>query len=135
MFTGSAEAVKKIIGVCLRELSGITELGRVIVNVVVLLDCLNNVALAFKLEELLSHHDVGVVDGYHEVTKITLDLVQVGWVAEGTLVIGDGPLGSSHDAKVAVSVRVDTADESGLGERGSLNYIISKEYESIQVCY
>ena len=86
-----------------------------------LLNGLNDVALALKLEELLCHHDVGVIDGAEEVTKVTLVLVKIGWVAEGTLVVRNGPGWGGHDAQVAVSGRVDRIHERHLRECSSLN--------------
>ena len=115
------KAVKQVIKVGLRELSGVLESGSVRVNVVVLLDGLNNVALALELEELLSHHDVRVIEGNGEVAEISIDSTKVGRVAIGTLIVGDGPLGSGHDAQVAVSLWVHGRHERVLREVGALH--------------
>ena len=122
MLTSGTEAIEKIIGVGLRELSGVLELGDVVLDVVVLLNSLNNVSLAFKLKELLGDHDVGVMDGHYIVAKISFRSVKVGWVTEGTLIVGNGPLRGRHNTEVAVSVGVDAADESVLGEVSFLDY-------------
>ena len=103
LLASGTEAVKQVVEVGLRELSGVTELCLVRVDVVVLLDGLNNVALALKLEELLGHHHVRVVKFNGEVAEISLNSTKVSRVAEGTLVVRDGPLGCGHDAQVAVS--------------------------------
>ena len=43
-------------------------------------------------------------------------------MTHGTLVVGNGPLRGRHNTEVAVSVGVDAADESVLGEVSSLDY-------------
>ena len=121
LLASGTKAVEKIIGVGLAELGGVAEAGHVPIDVVVLLNSLNNVALALELEHLLSHHDVSVVDGHEEVTEITLVLVETSGVAEGTLVVGDGPLGSRHDTQVVVAVGVHRRDQRVLREVGFLH--------------
>ena len=122
LLTGGTKAIKEIVCVSLGELGGVTEGGTVVVDVVMLLDGLNNVALALKLEELLGHHDVSVIDGDAEVAEITLVLIQVSWVTIGTLVVRNGPGGSCHHAQVVVSVGVNGVHQCHLSECHSLNY-------------
>ena len=86
-----------------------------------LLDGLDDVALALHLEELLGDHNVSVVDGAEEVAKVTLGLVQLGWVAEGTLVVGHGPGGRGHHAKVVVLRRVHAVGKRHLRESSLLH--------------
>ena len=86
-----------------------------------LFNSLNNVALALKLKELLGDHDVGVVDVDHEVSEVTIVLVQSSRVAVGTLVVGNGPLGGGHDTQVVVSVWVQTGHHGVLRECSRLN--------------
>ena len=124
LFASSSEAVKQIIDIGLAELCRVLKLRPVVLDVVVLLNGFNNVALALELEELLGHHDVRVADWHQEGTEITLDLVKSGRVAEGTLVVGDRPLGSSHDAQVVVPVQVQRCRQSVLGESTLLSYTI-----------
>ena len=106
MLTSCAKTVQEIISVCLGELAGILETGPVVINVVVLLYGLDHVALALELEELLSYHNMRVVDSDAEVANVALVLVEASGVAEGTLVVGDGPLGRGHDAQVMIPVGV-----------------------------
>ena len=87
-----------------------------------LLNRLNNVAFAFKLEKLLCNHYVRVIESDHDVTEIALVLIETSGVAEGTLVVGNGPLGSGHYTQVVVSVWVQGTDEGVLGECGFLDY-------------
>ena len=114
LFTRCAKAIKQVVRVGLAELGRVAELGAEVVDVVVLLDGLDHVALAFQLEKLLGDHYVSVVDFAEEVAKVTLRLVQVGWVAEGTLVVGHGPGGRGHHAKVVVLRRVQATRERHL---------------------
>ena len=116
LLASGTEAVKKIVSVSFGELFGVAEAGDVAINVVVLLDSLNNVALALDLEELLGHHHVGVVDSHQEVTEIALVTVEAGGVAEGTLVVRNGPLRSRHHAQVVVAVGVQRRNHSVLRE-------------------
>ena len=106
MLTGRAEAVQEVIGVRRRELARILETGPVVINVVVLLYGLDNVALALELQELLSNHNVRVVHCDAEVADVALVLVEASGMTEGTLVVGDGPLGRGHDAQVMIPVGV-----------------------------
>ena len=111
LLAGGAKAVEEIIRVGVAELGGVCEGSTVVLDVVVLLDGLNHIALAIKLEQLLGQHDVSVVDSNHEVAEIAVVRVQVGWVTEGTLVVGDGPRGSCHHAQVVVPVGVNTCSQ------------------------
>jgi hypothetical protein len=87
----------------------------------VLLNRFNNVAFALKLEEFLRNHDMSVVDCNHNVAEIAFVLIKTSGVAEGTLVVGNGPLGSCHYTQIMVSVWVQGANKSVLGEGGSLD--------------
>ena len=102
LFTCSAKAVEQVVRVGFAELGGVCERRAEVVDVVVLLDGLDDVALSLHLEELFGDHNVSVVDGAEEIAKVTLRLVQLGWVAEGTLVVGHGPGRGGHHAKVVV---------------------------------
>ena len=112
-----SEAVEQVIGVGLAELGRVVELGAVVFDIVVLLNGLHDVALAFELEELLGDHHVRVVHIDQEVAQVTCGFVGVGRVTEGTLVVGNGPGWSGHDAQVAVSGGVDSSAERHLRER------------------
>ena len=122
LLTSCAEAVEKIVDVGCGELRRVLEASHVVIDVVVLLNGLDDVALALKLEELLGNHGVGVIAGHEEVTEVTIVPVEVGRVTVGTLVVGDGPLGSGHDAQVVVPVRVEGRSERVLREVTLLNY-------------
>ena len=122
LLTSSAEAVEKIVDVGRRELSRVLEASHVVIDIVVLLNSLNNVALAFKLEELLCNHSVRVIAGHKEVTEVAIVPVEVGWVTVSTLVVRNGPLGSGHDAQVVVPVSVEGRSERVLREVTLLNY-------------
>lgn len=121
LLASRSKALKEIVSVCLGEHGGVLELSLVRVDVVMVLDSLDNVALALDLQELLGHQHVGVVDFDEEATKVTLVLIETGWVTEGTLVVRNGPLGGAHHTQVVVSVRVVGTDEGSLREGGSLN--------------
>ena len=124
LLTGGAEAVEKIVDVGRVELVAVLEASRVVIDVVVLLNGLDNVALALHLEEFLGDHHVGIVNTNEEVAEVAIISVEVGRVAVGALIVGNGPLGSRHDAQVVVPVGVQGGDESVLGERALLNYMI-----------
>ena len=94
LLASGTEAVEEVIDVGLGELVAILEFRLVVVDIVVLLNSLNDVALAFELEELLSDHDMRVVDVHEEVAKVAIVPLEVGRVAERTLVVRNGPLGS-----------------------------------------
>ena len=132
LFASSAHTVEQVIKVGLREHGGVLKLGHVVVNVIVLFNSLNNVALALKLKELLGDHDVGVVDFDHEISEVTIVLVQSSRVAVGSLVVGNGPLGSGHDTQVVVSVWVQTRHHSVLRECTLLN--CHKIIDLVSVC-
>ena len=106
MLASCTKTVQKVISVSHRELARIFETGPVVINVVVLLYGLDNVALALELEELLSDHNMRVVNCDAEVADVALVLVEASGVAEGTLVVGDGPLRRGHDAQVMIPVGV-----------------------------
>ena len=122
LLTSCAEAVEKIVDVGCRELGRVLEASHVVIDVVVLLNGLDDVALALELEELLSDHDVRVVHIDEEVTEVTIVPVEVGRVAEGPLVVGHGPLGSGHHAQVVVPVGVERRSERVLRVTASLGY-------------
>ena len=119
--TSSAEAVKEVVDVGLRELVTILEARHIVIDVVVLLDSLDDVALALELKELLGDHDVRVIDIHEEVAKVAFIPLQVGRVAERALIVRNGPLGSGHHTQVVVPVGVNAGDESVLGESTLLN--------------
>ena len=122
LLASGTEAVKEVIDVGGRELVTVLEASHVVIDVVVLLNSLNNVALALHLQKLLGDHDVTVVDVHEEVAEVTIVPFKVGRVAERTLVVGNGPLGSGHHAQVVVPVSVQARDERVLGESALLNY-------------
>lgn len=106
LFEGNAEAVEHVVDVGLGEEGGVTELGLVGVQVVVVLDGLDDVAELHGLEHLLGGDGVEVVDGDEEVAEVALSLLEGGGVSEGSLVVGDGPLGGAHHSEVVVAVGV-----------------------------
>ena len=122
LLTSSAEAVEKIVDVGCRELGRVLEASHVVIDIVVLLNGLNNVALALKLEKLLGNHSVRVIARHEEVTEVAIVPVEVGRVTVGTLVVGNGPLGSGHDAQIVVPVSVEGRSERVLREVTLLNY-------------
>lgn len=83
------------------------------------LDSLNNISEFHALECLLGEDGVEIVDGDQEMVQVALALLQGGGVAEGALVVGDGPLWGAHDSQVMVAVRVDGAEEGVLGGEAS----------------
>ena len=85
-------------------------------------NCFNDVSLAVKLKQLFSDESVTVVEWYVEVGKIAIWFIEVGWVTEGTLVVGNGPGRSGHNSEVVVPVGVDGADQSILSaELGTIH--------------
>ena len=70
------------------------------------LDGLNDVAELQRLQDLLGHDRVEIVHGDQEVGKVALALLQGGRVAEGSLVVGDWPLGGAHYTQVVVHIGV-----------------------------
>lgn len=121
LLTGSAQAVEQIVGVGARELSRVLEAGAEVSDIVVVLNGLDNVALALELKHLLGDHDVGVVHVEQEGTEVALVLLQTRRVAERTLVVRDGPLRGAHHTQVVVPVRVVGADKRVLREGSSLD--------------
>ena len=127
LLASGTEAVEEIIDVGLGELVAILELSLVVIDVVVLLNSLDDVALALKLQELFGDHDVRVIDVDEEVAEIAIIPFEVGRVAEGALVVRNGPLGSGHHAQVVVPVSVHAGDERVLGESTLLNYPLNHQ--------
>ena len=111
LLTSSAEAVEKIVDVGCGELRRVLEASHVVIDVVVLLNGLDDVALTVELQELLGNHSVRVAHGHKEVTEVTIVPVKVGRMAEGTLIVGNGPLGSCHHAQIVVPVGVQRRNE------------------------
>ena len=106
MLTSCAKTVQEIISVCLGELAGILETGPVVIDVVVLLNGLNDVALALEFEHLFRNHNMGVIDWHCDVANVALVHVKTSWMAEGTLVVRDGPLRCGHDAQVMIPLGI-----------------------------
>ena len=83
------------------------------------LDGFNDISEFEVLEHLLGHDHVEVVEGDHEVVKVACILLKGSGVAEGTLVVRDGPLGGAHNSQVVVHVRVEGTDEGVLRREAS----------------
>ena len=113
---GNVQSFSQVLEVGLGELSGVLEGGQIIANVVVVLNSLNDVSLSVGLECLLSDESVEVVEGDAEVPQVALALFESSRVSEGSLVVGNGPLGGGHHSQLVVAVGVDRAEESVLGE-------------------
>ncbi len=47
-----------------------------------------------------------IVDWHEEVVQVALSLLKGGGVSEGSLVVGDWPLGGAHHSQVVVAVGV-----------------------------
>ncbi len=124
LLEGDREAVEHVVNVCLGEQGGVSELSLEGVEVVVVLDGLDDVAELHALEGLLGEDGVEIVHGDQEVVQVALTLLKGGGVAEGTLVVGNGPLGGAHHSQVVVAVGVDRTKESVLGGEALVcNYI------------
>ena len=121
LLTSCAEAVEKIVDVGCGELRRVLEASHVVIDVVVLLNGLDDVALAFEFEKLLSNHNMGVIDWYCDVAEIAFVLVKTSWVAVGTLVVRNRPLRCGHDAQVVIPLWIHRAYKRVLGECRSLN--------------
>jgi hypothetical protein len=85
----------------------------------VVLNRLNDIAELDRLEGLLGHDHVEVVEGHQEVVEVALALLKGSGVAEGALVVGNGPLGGAHHTQVVVHVGVDAAQEGVLAGEAS----------------
>lgn len=79
------------------------------------LNSFDDVAKLEGLESLLGNDGVLVVQRHVHVVQVAIDLLGRGWVSEGALVVGNGPLGGAHDSEVVVAVGVDRAQEGVLG--------------------
>ena len=82
---------------------------------------LDNVALPIHFKHLLGDHGVRVVEGHVDVGDVAIRSVEVGRVAEGTLVVWDRPGGGGHYAEVVVAVRNHAANECVLGRHIGLS--------------
>ena len=81
---------------------------------------LNNVALPVHFKHLLGDHGMGVVEGHVDIGNVTIRSVEVGRVAEGTLVVWDGPGGGGHNAEIMVAIRDQAANERVLSRHVGL---------------
>ena len=79
------------------------------------LNCFNNVTEFHGLEDLLCEDSVEVVEGYEEMVQVALTFLEGSGVAEGALIVRNGPFGSTHNAQVVVQFWVDTSEEGVLG--------------------
>ena len=122
LLASRAQTVEQVVSVGSAELGRIGEPRLEVVNVIVLLNGLNNVALALELEQLLGDHRMGVIDSAKEVAQVALGSVQLGRVAEGTLVVGHGPGWGGHHAQVVILGLVQAVGERHLGEGALLGY-------------
>ena len=91
LLVGNTEALKHVIDVGLAEQGAVLEAGQVGVNVIVIFDCFDYIALSVKLKELLGDKSVTIVKWNVEVGEISIRSVEVGWVTEGSLVVGNWP--------------------------------------------
>ena len=128
LLVSDTEAVEEVVSVGGSELVAVVEGSQIGVQVIVLLDGLDNVALAVNLEELLGHDGISVMEGHTNVVDDALGSVQVGRVSEGTLGVGHGPGRGGHHSQVVVSVSVQGAEQSVLRRKaGTVNYTSQKE--------
>ena len=119
LLVGDSKAVEEIINIGLGKLLGVSKAGEITVDVVVLLDGLDDISVSLQLEHLLSDERIAGVKWLGDVVEIAVGAVQVGGVAEGTLVVGNGPGGSRHDAEVVVAVGVDRSEQGVLLTEGT----------------
>ena len=115
LLVSDANAVKQVVDVGLGEEGAVLELSQVRGDIVVLLNSFHDVALAFQLEEFLSHHRVAVVQGHANVIDIAVLLFEVSRVSECALVVRHGPGRRSHHTEVVVAVSVHASHEGVLG--------------------
>ena len=104
LLMSNTEALEQVVEIGSGELSGIFELSHVVLELEMLFDSLNNVALSVKLEELLGDNNVSVVKRSADSPQIANVFVQVSRVAESALVVRNGPGGGRHDTHVVVPV-------------------------------
>ncbi len=81
---------------------------------------LNNVALPIHFKHLLGDHGMGVVERHVDIGNVTIRSVEVGRVAEGTLVVWDRPGGGGHNAEIVVTIRDQAANERVLSRHVGL---------------
>lgn len=60
-----------------------------------------------------------IVDWHEEVVQVALSLLEGGGVSEGSLVVGDGPLGGAHHSQVVVAVGVQGAQHGVLSSEAT----------------
>ena len=115
LLVGDTKAVKKIVSVSLAEETGVLESRQVGIDVIMVLNSLDDVSLTVKFEHLLGNESVTVMEGHVEVGEVAVGPVEVSGVSEGTLVVRNGPGGSSHHSEVGTSLGVEGAHKSVLG--------------------
>ena len=80
----------------------------------------NNVTLSIHFKHLLGDHSMRVMKGYVDVGDVAIRPVEVGRVAEGTLVVWDRPGGGGHNAEIVVAIRDQAANERVLSRHVGL---------------
>ena len=93
LLMGDSEAVKQIIDVGFAEESAVLKAGQIRIDLIVVFDCFNYVALAVQFKKLFCDKSVAVVQRNIEVGQIAIRSIEVNWMAEGTLIVWNWPCG------------------------------------------
>ena len=114
LLVSESNAVEEIVSVGFTELVRVSEFCAVVGDVIMLLDGLNNVTIAFQLKGLLGDDSMSSLDLDTDVHEISILSVGLGFSSEGSLVVRDGPGGGGHHSEVVVSLSVKGSHKSVL---------------------
>ena len=93
LLVSNAEAFEQVIDVGLAKEGAVLKAGQIRVDLVVVFNGFNNIALSVELQEFFGNESVAVVKRNVEVGQVAIRSIKVNWMAEGTLIVGNGPGG------------------------------------------
>ena len=104
LLLSGTEALKQVIKISNRKLSGIFKGGHIVLKFEMLFDGFNDVTFTFKLEHLFGDHDGSIINVSADGPQGAQVFVQAGGVTESALIVRNGPGGSGNNAHRVVSI-------------------------------
>merc|ERR1712227_320247 len=100
LIESNAKAVKEIVGISSRELTGVGERSAEGVGVGVVLNGFDNITETLSFKVLLSHDNMNIINVLLDIRKVTfMNITRVDWVSHKSLVVWNWPGWGRHNSK------------------------------------
>ena len=132
LLLSNVESFSQVLEICSWELGRVLEWSAIVLQIVVVFNCFNNVSLTISLKVFFGNENMDIMEWHVESSEVASMLIKSSWVSESSLIVRNWPLWGGHHSQVVVQVWVQGAQQSVLGSEWSHSYCI---YSYIKMYY